>query len=52
MRIDIIQEENVNNDVIMTHDTHVVLDKDIESLHFFAFVLKSLKQMWRSKNKF
>ena len=54
--IDIIHEENVDNDVKMTFDTYIVHDKnmlrrvfslymDIESLHFFAFILRSLKQM-------
>ena len=64
MWIEIIHEENVDNDVKMTLDTHIVhdndilrrvfsLDIDIESQHFFAFVLRGLKQVWRrSKNKF
>lgn len=64
MWIEIIHEENVDNDVKMTLDTHIVYDKDmlrrvfsldmdIESHHLFAFILRVLKQMWRrSKNKF
>lgn len=64
MWIEIIHEENVDNDVKMTLDTHVVKDKhllrhdfslnvDIDTKHRFAFCFRALKQVWRrTKNKF
>lgn len=64
MWIEIIHEENVDNDVKMTFDTHVVKDKDllkrdfslnvdIDTNHRLAFCFRALKQVWRrTKNKF
>lgn len=64
MWIEIIHEENVDNDVKMTFDTHVVTDKDllkrdfslnvdIDTNHRLAFCFRALKQVWRrTKNKF
>lgn len=64
MWIEIIHEENVDNDVKMTFDTHVVNDKDllkrdfslnvdIDTNHRLAFCFRALKQVWRrTKNKF
>ena len=64
MWIELIHEENVDNDVKMTLDTHVVKDKgllrrefsldiDIDTKHRLAFVFRAVKQVWRrTKNKF
>ena len=64
MWIEIIHEENVDNDVKMTFDTHVVKDNgllkrdfslnvDIDTNHRLAFCFRALKQVWRrTKNKF
>lgn len=64
MWVEVIHEENVDNDVKMTFDTHVVKDKhllksdfslnvDIATKHRLAFCFRALKQVWRrTKNKF
>ena len=64
MWVEVIHEENVDNDVKMTFDTHVVNDKhllksdfslnvDIATKHRLAFCFRALKQVWRrTKNKF
>ena len=63
MWIELIHEENVDNDVKMTLDTHVVkdngllrrefsLDIDIDTKHRLAFGFRAVKQVWRrTKNK-
>lgn len=64
MWVEVIHEENVDNDVKMTFNTHVVKDKhllksdfslnvDIATKHRLAFCFRALKQVWRrTKNKF
>ena len=64
MWIEVIHEENVDNDVKMTFDTHLVKDKDmlrrdfslpmdVGKGHRVAFVGRVVGQMWRRlKNKF
>lgn len=64
MWVEVIHEENVDNDVKMTLDTHVVKDNhllkrdfslnvDIATKHRLAFCFRTLKQVWRrTKNKF
>lgn len=64
MWVEVIHDENVDNDVKMTFDTHVVKDKhllksdfslnvDIATKHRLAFCFRALKQVWRrTKNKF
>ena len=59
-----IHEENVDNDVKMTFDTHLVNDKDllrrdfslpmdIGMGHRIAFACRAVGQMWRRlRNKF
>lgn len=64
MWVEVIHEENVDNDVKMTFDTHFVNDKDllrrdfslpmdIGMGHLIAFVCRAVGQMWRRlRNKF
>lgn len=64
MWVEVIHEENVDNDVKMTFDTHFVNDKDllrrdfslpmdIGKRHRVTFVCRAVGQMWRRlRNKF
>ena len=64
MWVEVIHEENVDNDVKMTFDTHLVNDKDllrrdfslpmdIGMGHRIAFVCRAVGQIWRRlRNKF
>ena len=64
MWIEVIHEDNVDNDVKMTFDTHIIKDKNllrnnfslkiiVSQNHRMAFLFRVLKQVWRRMiNKF